>query len=345
MRRKFGRLLAFGLIMCLLAVCGTASAESMHTEIENPSLEAEVLLGYDGRITYGKAVPVRVTIRNNGEDLEGILAVNGYVSGVEYDRFESEIFVPAGGERTAVLPVTVMSVQETFTAEIVQDGEVILAVNASPDSVINPSAMLIGVLSSRPRNLANLDITQENDTLYRYEYWQTVALTPETLPEEKELLNSFAMIVLDDTDPASLTDKQQQALRDWVQGGHMLICGGGTTAPQNLTLTGDMTGLRAGDFTVSDRVVSALENYTGQKDSGRTPEIALAVLEGENPLISDGNGNGLIWRKTAGSGCIYVLAWEAGDASLNTESIQIYLMKVISMNLLLMIYMNFSQHI
>ena len=155
MRRKFGRLLAFGLIMCVLAVCGTAFAESMHTEIENPSLEAEVLLGYNGQITYGKAVPVRVTIRNNGEDLEGILAVNGYVSGVEYDRFESEIFVPAGGERTAVLPVTVLSVQEIFTAEIVQDGKVILAVNASPDSVINPSAMLIGVLSSRPRNLAN----------------------------------------------------------------------------------------------------------------------------------------------------------------------------------------------
>ena len=321
MRRKFGRLLAFGLIMCLLAACGTASAESMHTEIENPSLEAEVLPGYDGRITYGKAVPVRVTIRNNGEDLEGILAVNGYVSGVEYDRFESEIFVPAGGERTVVLPVAVHSVQEIFTAEIVQDGEVILAVNASPDGVINPSAMLIGVLSSRPRNLANLDITQENDTLYRYEYWQTVALTPETLPEEKELLNSFGMIVLDDTDPASLTEKQQQALRDWVQGGHTLICGGGTTAPQNLTLTGDMTGLRAGDFTVSDRVVSALENYTGQKDSGHTPEIALAVLEGEKPLISDENGNGLVWRKTAGSGCIYTLAWEAGDASLNTESI------------------------
>ena len=272
MRRKFGRLLAFGLIMCVLAVCGTAFAESMHTEIENPSLEAEVLLGYNGQITYGKAVPVRVTIRNNGEDLEGILAVNGYVSGVEYDRFESEIFVPAGGERTAVLPVTVLSVQEIFTAEIVQDGKVILAVNASPDSVINPSAMLIGVLSSRPRNLANLDITQENDALYRYEYWQTVPLEPETLPAEKELLDSFGMIVLDDADPASLTEKQQEALRDWVRRGHILILGGGATAPGNLMLAGELTSLRAGEFSVTDRVIPALENYLDLKSSGRTPD-------------------------------------------------------------------------
>ena len=217
MRQKLGRLLAFGLIICLLAAYGPAFAESMHTEVENPSLEAEVLLGYDGRITYGKIIPVRVTVRNHGEDLEGILAVNGYVNPVKYDRFESEIFVPAGGERTVVLPVTIKSKQDTFTAEILQGGEVILAVNAKSENVINPSAMMIGVLSSRPRNLANLDITQENDTLYRYEYWQTVALTPETLPEDRKLLDSFAMIVLDDTDPASLTEKQKQALCEWVE--------------------------------------------------------------------------------------------------------------------------------
>ena len=53
------------------------------------------------------------------------------------------------------------------------------------------------MLSTRPRNLANLDIDQENDVLSRYEYWQTVALTAETLPEEAELLNAFGMIVLD----------------------------------------------------------------------------------------------------------------------------------------------------
>ena len=124
MRQKLGRLLAFGLIICLLAAYGPAFAESMHTEVENPSLEAEVLLGYDGRITYGKIIPVRVTVRNHGEDLEGILAVNGYVNPVKYDRFESEIFVPAGGERTVVLPVTIKSKQDTFSAEILQGGEV-----------------------------------------------------------------------------------------------------------------------------------------------------------------------------------------------------------------------------
>ena len=321
MRLKFRRLLAFGIMLCILAGIGTAFAGSLHTEVENPSLEAEVLLGYDGKITYGKTMPVRITLRNAGEDLEGTLAVNAYVSQVKYDRFETGISVPAGGERTVVLPVTAQMRQEIFTAEVLCDGEVILSVNASPAGIINPSAMMIGVLSSRPRSLANLDISQENDTLYRYEYWQTVALTPETLPDGKELLDSFGMIVLDDTDPASLTEKQQRELLDWVERGHVLILGGGTSASRNLQLAGDLTRLEAKDFTVSDRTVSALENYLGQKASGRMPETVLAVLEGEDPLISDEKGNGLVWRESAGSGRIYILAWEAGDASLNAESI------------------------
>ena len=97
MRRKIGRLLAFGLLLCLLAGIAPGFAESMHTEVENPSLTAEVLLGYNGRITYGKAFPVRVTVRNTGEDLEGTLAVNAYVNQEKFDRFETEISVPAGG--------------------------------------------------------------------------------------------------------------------------------------------------------------------------------------------------------------------------------------------------------
>ena len=320
MHRKAGRWMAFGLVLCLLAWAGAALADGLHTEVENPALDVEVHLGYDGQITYGKAIPVRVTVRNHGGDLDGTLAVNGYVSTVKYDRFETALSVPAGGERTVVLPVEAQTRQEVFTVEILQGGEVIRAVNTSPTGVINPGALMIGVLSSRPWSLAYLDISQENDTLYRYEYWQTVALTPETLPEDPKLLDTFGMIVLDDTDPALLTEKQQQALKDWIASGHALILGGGAAAPRNLALVSGLTKLQAGEFIVSDSVLSAAESLAGQKHSGRKPEIALAKLTGKEPLITDSDGNGLLWMETVGNGRIITLAWEAGDTALNRES-------------------------
>ena len=320
MRQRLGRLLAFVLMICLAAGCAPAMAESIHTEVDNPALEAEVTLGYDGRITFGKAMPVRVTVRNGGEDLEGVLAVNTYVNKVKYDRYEREISVPAGGERTFILPVTVENQQNTFTAEILKDGEKLLAVNTSPEGIINPSALMVGVLSTRPRNLASMDINQENDVLYRYEYWQTVALTPETLPEEKELLDAFGIIVLDDVDPAGLTAKQQEALRAWIGRGHVLLVGGGRTAPQNLAFLGEETALRTEDFATSEGVMAALEKFLGQQTTEARPEIALSRLTGEEPLAADEDGTGLLWRETVGSGRIYIMAWEAGDPAINAEA-------------------------
>ena len=318
---RTGRWLAFGLVICLLALFGGAGAEGLHRQVDNPVLETSVQLGYDGRITYGKPFPVRVTIRNGGEDLEGLLAVNAYASAAKYDRYEMKISVPAGGERTYVLPVKSEIQQKVFTAEILRNGEVIQAVNAEPDAVINPSAMMIGLLSTRPRNLAMLDISQENDALLRYEYWQTVDLSPETLPDDPELLGAFGMIVLDDLDPAQWTEKQQKALKEWIRQGHVLLCGGGSTAPRNLAFLGGTADLRAEEFTVSSGVHDALESFAERKSTGRKPEVAIARITGDAPLVSDADGNGLIWRETVGAGRVFVLAWEAGDAALNAESL------------------------
>ena len=307
-------LTAFLLVLAFLA---GGTAESMHTEVQGSELEVSATLGYDGQITYGKAIPVRVTVKNRGGDFQGIAAVNTYVNALKYDRYETEIFVPAGGERTVTLAVKAETRQPVFTAEILRDGKRVCAVNAYPETVINPSAMLIGVFSSRPRNLAYLDISAESDTLNRYEYWQTVALAPETLPDDPELLRAFGMLVLDDTDPAELTEKQRQAIRDWLREGHVLLCGGGTAAPRNLAMLD--TELQVTDFTVSDGVHGALESYAGRRDTNRHPEAALAVIEGKEPLVKDADGNGLLWKIPEGEGAVWILAWEAGDPALSAE--------------------------
>ena len=63
MRRKAGRWIAFGLVFCLLAWAGAAAADGLHTEVENPQLEMNVRIGYNGQITYGKAFPVTRFLR------------------------------------------------------------------------------------------------------------------------------------------------------------------------------------------------------------------------------------------------------------------------------------------
>ena len=155
------------LAVCTFFLCAAGTAETMHREIGNQAFDMEVTVGYNGAMTYGKVMPVHVRIRNYGDDFEGILGMNAYISAREYDRYEKAIALPAGSEREYELLLTVYARQDTFTAEIVKDGTVICAAGGKPANVINPSAMMIGVLSTRPHNLNNLNIDRDNDALAR----------------------------------------------------------------------------------------------------------------------------------------------------------------------------------
>ena len=321
MRNRMRNALSLLLAACVLFLCAAGTAETMHEEIASDTFDMEISVGYDGAMTYGKTMPVRVRIRNFGDDFEGVLGMNAYISTKEYDRYEKEVFLPAGSERIVELDISVYARQDTYTAELVKDGVTVCAVNAGAEKIINPSAMLIGVLSTRPQNLNYLNIDRENDALGRYELWQTVPLMPETFPENETALSSFGMMVFDDVDPSALSQKQQDLLADWIRSGRIVLCGGGTTAARNTAYFSRYTGLKLENVATSDSVLENLEQLIGRSVSGRKPLASVAEYSGGEPLASDADGRGLVYRTKTGAGSIYSAAFETGDSRLNSESL------------------------
>ena len=320
------------LALCTLFLCAQAAAEQARQEAGDGTLDMEVEVGFNGLMTYGKTMPVRVRIRNFGEDFEGTLGMNAYISTKEYDRYEKTVFVPAGSERQFELAIAVYTRQERFTAELMREGETVCTADGVPDKTVNPGAMLIGVLSTRPQNLNNLNIDRENDVLGRYEMWQTVPLTADTFPEDASLLGSFGMLVIDDIDPASLSGKQQEVLDSWLRSGRVLICGGGAYAARNTAFFSRYTGLRLEGITSSDSVAEGLEKTIGRTAGSRAQNTALAEYSGAEALGSDAEGRGLIWRTTFGGGRIYTAAFETGDPRLNSESLMHYFWQQLLVN-------------
>lgn len=332
MRNGMRKALALVLAACALFLCAAAAAESMHTETENDALDMQVSVGFDGWMTYGRTVPVRIRIRNFGDDFEGVLGMNAYVDAKQYDRYEKEVFVPAGSEREFELDIAVFARQPYFTAELTRDGEKVCAANGTAAKLANPSAMLIGVVSTRPQNLKNMDIGRDNDFLGRYEMWQTIPLTAESFPAELSVLNSFGMLVFDDIDPANLSAKQQETLDSWLRGGRLLVCGGGAYAGRNTAFFGRYTGLKLETVTTSDSVLENLEKLLGRAVSNRKPGLALAEYSGAEALATDAEGRGLIYRTKAGGGRIYTIAFEAGDPALNSETMMNYFWQQLLVN-------------
>ena len=325
MRNGLKNALVLLLALCMaLALCAAAAAEPDEREVNDGALDMEVEVGFDGMMTYGKAMPVRVRIRNFGDDFEGVLGMNAFISAKEYDRYEKEVFIPAGSEREYELAVSVYTRQNTFTAELVRDGKVVCTADGAPDTVINPAAMLIGVLSTRPQNLNNMSINRENDVLGRYELLQTVPLTADTFPQNANLLQSFGILVIDDIDPASLSSAQQEMLDGWLRSGRVLICGGGANAGRNIAFFSRYTGLKLEGVTSSDSVIGGLEKMIGRAESGKQVSVALAEYSGDDAAALDVEGLGLIRRTAVGAGCIYTAAFETGDPRLNSESLMHY---------------------
>ena len=309
--------------ICAAALCFLilpALGESMHREVANPDFTMETELGWEGLITYGKAFPVTVTVHNNGADFEGFLGMNTYESKREYNRYEMRVSLPAGASGRYVLPVKVQTRQKQFTAELTDEaGNVLCAVNAEPVMVVNPSAMQIGVLSTRPLQCSNLNISRDNDALSRYEVWQTVPLTEETFPDRMDLMSAFGMLAVDDVDLNTLPAACRDTLLAWLRNGHIILIGGGARAAANLSFFAEETGLTVDTITVAEGVIPALQRGLGLREEASGPAVSLTRLSGGTPILTDSEGNGLVWRSRLGAGSIYVSAFETGDAALNAN--------------------------
>ena len=132
------------------------------------------------------------------------------------------------------------------------------------------------------------------------------------------------MLVIDDFDPSTLSEKQQKTLDDWLRSGRILLCGGGANAARNAAFFSGYTKLTLKQVTTSDNVLAGLEHAIARKESGKQVSAALAEYSGANPLYTDKEYRGLIWRSAAGAGRIYTAAFETGDPRLNSESLMHY---------------------
>ena len=303
----------------LLALClwlaPSCMADSMHDPLDNPSFDVQITVGYDGVMTYGRVMPVRVRVENQGADFSGLAAINVYMSRAEYNRYEMELDLPSGTVKELLFPVAVYSRQRTFTVELIQDGNKVCAVNAVPDTVISPNVSMIGVLSDRARLLSNMSVDMENDELIRGEYWKTVPLTPETFPDSPAMLDSFSMLVVDNVDVNTLSVSQRQALEKWLNNGHILFLSGGAEADLVFPAFEKTTGVRAGRLVTDVDVTPALSKAVGISRTPLGKGVAITEASGEGAIAAEGD-HPLVFKTVVGAGRIYTFAFSLADQSL-----------------------------
>ena len=291
------------LLLLLAPLCGLADG----------GVTLTAAMGYDGAITYVRKVPVEVTIQNDGlSDIAGRLSIQ--VSRFnEYDLYEMPVSVAAGASARYTLPVVLTQKQTDYTVRLLQGEETLASYTFRPETVINPSNLIIGTLSGDAQSLTGLAIDKNDDPLARREYWTTLALDEKTFPADAESLRFFDMLAVDGFDMSALSDAQKQAFDEWLQAGGIVLVGGGARAAEDFPFFKAYTGVSAGALerkNVSAALMSALQ-MSGESMEESATVVTLEGASGQ-PL---GEGR-LIDVRRIGEGYVLTAGFSLGEKPL-----------------------------
>ena len=304
-------------VLCLLLCTAPALADG--------GVTVSADFGYDGAVTYLSAMPLRVTLKNDGADAELTVAIDVDRSSSEYDTYEYPLSLASGAEKQLMIPITLNYKQKSYTVRVTGKDGLIASVPITPKKVLAPSTMLVGVLSDSPQTLSYLNIGTANDQLMRGEVWQTITLTQDTFPDSYELMRAFSFLAVDGVDISQFSDAQRQALETWLTNGGVAIVGGGTRAVSAYRGFAEMTGVTTGAPYSAQGAAQALVDALSDTQFPLTESAAsaqgtalLSPIHGERAnTIAELDGKPLIARSQVGSGLVYTTAFSLSEKPLS----------------------------
>lgn len=217
MRRPSHPLLTLSLL-CLLLLGLAMPALSAQPEAK-VTLRAEA--GYDGLAKDGRWIPVKVTLTNEGRELEGRLQ---FETRVDF----GESFVQGKRTYSVLLPAgATKQVELLMPTHLGYNPQIELVVGEERVATVRPGLqvtpdVLIGVLGVEPAEVGGLSGMRFGQRASRL-----VQLTPERIPTEPLALGSLDLVLLDRFAWAELPAAQQVALQAWVEHGGLLLIAGG----------------------------------------------------------------------------------------------------------------------
>lgn len=278
------------------------------------AVRLQLSVGYQNIYRGAAWTPVRVAVHNSGSaDVSGILEIpqagQSSAVGAQADfhgLYQAPVVVPAGSVKNVTIYVPGSGVQGLVNVSFLAGKTVLASASAAPIGV-DTSALLIGVLSSGPSEMAWI-----GPAIQQHVTTHVIQLSPATVDPVPEALATFDIIALTNVDTSQLDRAQLNALQSYVQNGGSLLVVGGPTWQETLRplqgslLPGTVSGMR-----VLPDLHGLLPLVPGRVPAGNPGATAISVLSrpGGTVLASQA-GVPLVVRKIEGQGAIEYLAFD-----------------------------------
>ena len=310
------------LILLLMLVVGYALPVSEASAA--PTLEVQAKAGISGKAKYQSVTPLQVTVKNNGADFSGDMAINAFNSYQAASALVVPIDIAAGEEKTFTLYLDSLADYGYSDADLFAfyEGDIEKGKKVAYKGTKRLQANFLEANSTFVYTL-----TDKSDRLSAYlrlsqfapstsvEVFNLNQLKDYTLPEVAQGFAMANIIAVDEIAIADLSPKQQEALLKWVQDGGTLLLGGAEQINETAGVFKDYLPLSLSQQTTSVSADSLTKLSGGGIFTQAIPVYTATENKGSIPVLKDNNII-LAAKKQVGSGEVVQTTFSLGDQPL-----------------------------
>lgn len=303
----------FRSLITLIAICSSLIVSLKIFGQANAQADAQITLtaeaGFDGYAKEGKWIPVRVTLENQGADVNEASLQVSYkdFSGIS-TIYSADISLPTNSRKELFIYVHYpQSGPTSLNVELISGKKVISKITTRISN-IDPQSLMVGLMAGTPSNYSRLSqVTPQNGIT------RLVEIKPDDLPNMAQGWEALDVMIVSDVDTGVLTSAQSEALELWVAKGGLLITVGGSkwqstvqgiqhllpiqisgTTKSNFTAEPDIIAFTA-NFNFPGTVPFPLESESILATGKLTTDANILVMQGDFPLVVEkGFGRGKI---------------------------------------------------
>lgn len=288
------------------------------------TLEVKATAGISGKAKYQSVVPLQVTVKNNGADFSGDMAINSANSYEAASAMVVPIDIAAGEEKTFTFYLDGLADYSYSEADLfafyegsIEKGKKIAykGTKRLQSNFLDPSSTFIYTLTDKSDRLSaflrlSTFVAQSN-----VEVFNINQLKDYTFPEDSQGLAMANVIVVDEVAIADLTQKQQESLLKWVQDGGTLLLGAADQIDATAGILKDYLPLSLSQEMTSISAEALTKMSGGGIFTQPISVYAAKTNEGSLPVLTENNAV-LAAKKAVGSGEVIQTAFSLGDQPL-----------------------------
>lgn len=296
-------------VLFVTAWFGTATAEAARQP-----LDITVEPGFDQKVKDGKWFPVKVTITNPGDDLQGEIAIHISDDGNAGKAvvYAKQIDLPKMSTKTVwfTLPGKRLNANNNsvlFYENGIGSGKAVplsngtVAIDTTPVSV---ETLMVGVLARDPDTLNFLALLNQRG----YQV-QTVMLKAGDFPWESANLDGLDVLAFNDASVDAIQPNQVKEIAAWVEHGGRLVLAGGAGYAKLGTAFGALSPVTV-NGTASVTALTEIVKATGRElQLNGTMTVSKAAVKSGETLYSE-SGIPLVVQSGLGHGSVTYIAYD-----------------------------------